>query len=45
LQVVKIQTTQFIAASPNPGFDPENTTGTMGARGAGFSADDDDWED
>ena len=42
LQVVKIQTTQFIAASPNPGFDPENTTGSMGARGAGFS-DSDDW--
>ena len=42
LQVVKIQTTQFIAASPN--FDPDSTTSTMGARGAGFS-DDDVWED
>ena len=39
LQVVKIQTTQFIAASPN--FNPTSTTNTMGARGAGFS----DWDE
>ena len=44
LQVVKIQTTQFIAASPTPNIDPTSTTSTMGARGAGFS-DSDDWED
>ena len=45
LQVVKIQTTQFIAASPTPNFNSSSTTSTMGARGASFSdSDDEDWE-
>ena len=41
LQVVKIQTTQFIATSIPQGADW--TSGTANSRGAGFS-DSDDWE-
>ena len=41
LQVVKIQPAQFIAASPNPGFDPEDTTGEMETRRGRFSR----WEE
>ena len=41
IQVVEVKPAQFIANSPNPGFDPKEETGTMDARRSRFST----WEE
>ena len=41
IKVVKVQTACILAGSPNPGFDPNSTTETMGGRRSRFST----WEE
>ena len=44
IQVVEVKPAQFIANSPNPGIDPDQSTGTMDARRSRFSTWDEEEE-